>query len=161
MGCQDLLQGISPTQELNLCLLHLPALAGGFFNTSTTWEAPITALLVGQICEIQCYQDAVYALSQWPTDGAVALTVTIPRFWKLLYLISRWQNLVSLLPNHKCLFFFFTGLDSCLSLCLCPKTEPCVQAIYLVDHSNEHKWWREESKSEKEEKTIRCVRMRN
>ena len=72
---------------------------------STTWEGPITALLVGQISEIQCYQDTVYALSQWPTDGAVPLTVTIPRFWELLYLISRWQNLVSLLPVINSSFF--------------------------------------------------------
>ena len=36
LGCCALLQGIFPTQGLNLCLLHLPALAGGFFNTSTT-----------------------------------------------------------------------------------------------------------------------------
>ena len=25
---------------MNPCLLYLPALAGGFFTTSTTWEAP-------------------------------------------------------------------------------------------------------------------------
>ena len=34
-----LLQGIFLTQGLNLCLLHLPALAGGFFAASATWEA--------------------------------------------------------------------------------------------------------------------------
>ena len=37
LGCQALLQGIFPTQGLNLHLL--PVLAGGFFTTSTTWEA--------------------------------------------------------------------------------------------------------------------------
>ena len=37
-GC-FLLQGIFPTQGLNLGLLHLPALAGGLFTTSATWEA--------------------------------------------------------------------------------------------------------------------------
>ena len=36
-GCHALLQGIFPTQGLNLIS---PALAGGFFTTSTTWEAP-------------------------------------------------------------------------------------------------------------------------
>ena len=43
MGCHALLQGIFPTQELNLCLLS-PALAGRFFTTSTTWQAPTKGL---------------------------------------------------------------------------------------------------------------------
>ena len=39
VGCPALLQGIFLTQGSNLCLLHLPALAGGFFfTTSATWE---------------------------------------------------------------------------------------------------------------------------
>ena len=41
VGCHFLLQGISLTQELNSYLLHLPALAGKFFTTSTTWEEHI------------------------------------------------------------------------------------------------------------------------
>ena len=55
VGCHALLQGIFPTQGSNLCLIHLhwhlpdprikpashtSALAGGFFTTGTTWEAP-------------------------------------------------------------------------------------------------------------------------
>ena len=39
-GCHVLIQGIFLTQGSNLCLLCLPALAGVFFTTSTTWEAP-------------------------------------------------------------------------------------------------------------------------
>ena len=42
MACHFLLQGIFPTQESNWCLWHLlpnPALAGGFFTTSATWES--------------------------------------------------------------------------------------------------------------------------
>ena len=35
-----LLQRVFLTQGLNLCLLHLPGLAGRFFTTGTTWEAP-------------------------------------------------------------------------------------------------------------------------
>ena len=35
--CHFLLQGIFPTQESNPDLLHLPALAGGFFASSATW----------------------------------------------------------------------------------------------------------------------------
>ena len=38
-SCHALLQGIFPTQRSNLHLLGLPALAGGFFTTSTIWEA--------------------------------------------------------------------------------------------------------------------------
>ena len=37
-GCHVLLQGIFPTQGLNLRLMS-PALAGELFTTSTTWEA--------------------------------------------------------------------------------------------------------------------------
>ena len=39
VGFCALLQGISPTQGSILGLLSLPALAGGFFTTSATWEA--------------------------------------------------------------------------------------------------------------------------
>ena len=39
VGCHFLFQGIFLTQGSNPCILHLPALVGGFFITSTTWEA--------------------------------------------------------------------------------------------------------------------------
>ena len=39
VGCHFLLQGIFPTQGLIPSLLMSPALAGGFFTTSATWEA--------------------------------------------------------------------------------------------------------------------------
>ena len=39
VGCHALLQGIFLTQGLNSHLFMSPALAGGFFTTSTTWEA--------------------------------------------------------------------------------------------------------------------------
>ena len=45
MGWPALLQGIVPTQGLNPLLLRLPALAGGFFTISTTWEVPYTLVL--------------------------------------------------------------------------------------------------------------------
>ena len=44
VGCHALLQGIFPTQGLNLHLL-CPALAGGFFTTSATWEARVNPAL--------------------------------------------------------------------------------------------------------------------
>ena len=42
VGCHALLQGIFLTQGSNPCLFTSPALAGGFFSTRTTWEAPGT-----------------------------------------------------------------------------------------------------------------------
>ena len=39
MGCHVLLPGTFQTQGLNLWLLMSPALVGGFFTTSATWEA--------------------------------------------------------------------------------------------------------------------------
>ena len=41
VGCHVLLQGIFPTQILNPPLITSPALAGGFFTTSATWEAHV------------------------------------------------------------------------------------------------------------------------
>ena len=38
VGCQALLQGIFPTQGIESTSLTSPALAGGFFTTSTTRE---------------------------------------------------------------------------------------------------------------------------
>ena len=40
LGCRALLQGIFLTQGSNLRLLRLPALTGGSFTTSATWEVP-------------------------------------------------------------------------------------------------------------------------
>ena len=51
VGCQALLQGVFPIQGSNP---HLsPALAGGFFTTSTTWGAPIAYYLIA-ICYCFC-----------------------------------------------------------------------------------------------------------
>ena len=44
VGCPALLQGIFPTREWNAPLFGLPALAGGFFTTSTAREAHQTYL---------------------------------------------------------------------------------------------------------------------
>ena len=58
MDCHFILQGIFPTQGSNPCLLPLtsPALAGGFFTTSTIWGAlSFTMLcLVGQSYPTLC-----------------------------------------------------------------------------------------------------------
>ena len=39
VGCHFLFQGIFLTQGSNPCILHLPALVGGFFITNTSWDA--------------------------------------------------------------------------------------------------------------------------
>ena len=44
VGCHFLLQGIFPTQGLNLGLLRLRHWRVGSFTTSTTWEAPESRL---------------------------------------------------------------------------------------------------------------------
>ena len=44
VGCRGLLQGIFPPQD-RTCSLTSPALAGGFFTTSFTWEARTQACL--------------------------------------------------------------------------------------------------------------------
>ena len=41
LGCHALLQGIFLAQESNLHLLNCQHLAGGFFTTSATLEAPL------------------------------------------------------------------------------------------------------------------------
>ena len=41
VGCHALLQGTFLSQGSNLHLLHLLNLAGGFFTTTATWEAPL------------------------------------------------------------------------------------------------------------------------
>ena len=46
VGCNALLQGIFPTQGLNPDLLCLPTLGGGFFTTSTTWEAKQACVVI-------------------------------------------------------------------------------------------------------------------
>ena len=43
-GLRFLLQGIFPTQGLNPHLFRLLALAGGFFTSNATWEAPNSIL---------------------------------------------------------------------------------------------------------------------
>ena len=46
MGCHALLQAIFPTQGSSLHLLCLLPLAGRFFITSATWEAPFISLFI-------------------------------------------------------------------------------------------------------------------
>ena len=56
MGCHALLQGIFLTQGSNPCLLS-PALAGGFFTTSATWEVSYICIFIfkfHQIVQLKC-----------------------------------------------------------------------------------------------------------
>ena len=50
MGCHFLLQGIFPTQGSNPGLLHLPALAHGFFTTSPSWETCYSIIVFTILC---------------------------------------------------------------------------------------------------------------
>ena len=50
VGCHSLLQGIFLTQESNPHLLTSPALACGFFTTSSTWEAHIYIIRLLLLC---------------------------------------------------------------------------------------------------------------
>ena len=45
VSCHALLHGIFPTQGSNLCLMS-PALEGGFFTTSATWEVLMVQYVV-------------------------------------------------------------------------------------------------------------------
>ena len=71
------LQGIFPTQGLNPHLWSLTALAGGFFTTSTTWEAPHDPVPKGKF------------LSAW--DGVLEFSDRTPTSWKQLV----WEELTS------------------------------------------------------------------
>ena len=44
MGCHALLQGIFPDPGIKHVSLTSPALTGGFFTTSATWEACVSSL---------------------------------------------------------------------------------------------------------------------
>ena len=47
VGCHILLQGIFPTQDLTH-LSYVSCMGGGFFTTSTTWEAPLILLILSK-----------------------------------------------------------------------------------------------------------------
>ena len=73
VGYHALLQWVFPTWGSNLCLLALPALVGGFFTTSDTWEmqrlpAAAAAAKSLQSCPTLCD----------PTDGQ---PTRLPRPW--------------------------------------------------------------------------------
>ena len=46
MSGRALLRGIFPTQGWNPPVLASPALAHGFFTSSTSWEAPVISILL-------------------------------------------------------------------------------------------------------------------
>ena len=50
MGCHALLQGIFLTQGSNTHFFVPPALVGGFFTNSATWEAILSS--VKEICQV-------------------------------------------------------------------------------------------------------------
>ena len=63
MCCRALLQKIFWNQGSNLHLLHLPALAGGFFTTCATWEALFESILPPKYgCSDSCH----VSMLRWP-----------------------------------------------------------------------------------------------
>ena len=48
VSCHALLKGIVPSQGSNVHLMS-PALAGGFFTSNVTWEAPIVYMYINQV----------------------------------------------------------------------------------------------------------------
>ena len=64
-GLPCLLQGIFPTQESTLFLLHLPALAGRLFTTRASWEAHVgtgTQNLQGRWMAMESSSGSLYVL---------------------------------------------------------------------------------------------------
>ena len=53
-------RGSFPTQESNLHLLRLPALAVGFFTTSTTWKALSRLLLIKLYIVLNIIEEHIY-----------------------------------------------------------------------------------------------------
>ena len=68
VDCYALLQGIFLTQGSNLCLFHLPSMAGGFLNTSTIWEAPedqIHTYICMYVCMYVCICSKIQIREMW------------------------------------------------------------------------------------------------
>ena len=63
VGCHAFLQGIFPTQGSNLRLLS-PPLAGRFFTTRTTWDAPKLPQAAGQLSLHPAMRNPQEALTQ-------------------------------------------------------------------------------------------------
>ena len=57
VGCHALLQGIFPTQGLNLCVSYVSSVGGQVLYYSTTWEA---AKVVKQLLVLELHTLVVY-----------------------------------------------------------------------------------------------------
>ena len=72
VGCHALLQGIFPTQGLNLYLFSSPVLAGRFFTTSTTWEAWRRNTLQNKLTSASCVCESLSRVRLSVTPWTVA-----------------------------------------------------------------------------------------
>jgi len=72
VGCHALLQGIFPTQGLNLYLFSSPVFAGGFFTTSTTWEAWRRNTLQNKWTSASCVCESLRCVWLFVTPWTVA-----------------------------------------------------------------------------------------
>ena len=113
MCCHALFQGIFPNQGPNSCLIIFPALAGGFFTTSASWEAqkivvvnpkmppPAPPPLVIRASRYSCpcviisyiTSELVYVMN-WPQ-----------KWWNATFEARLWKNTVaSALLSHASVF---------------------------------------------------------
>ena len=94
-----LLQGIFPTQGSNPHLLRLPAQEGGFFTTSTTWEAQMLPIVI--LILISMDKRKIKHSVKFNPSGSDGLKYTA--IWKLTlsFWVNAIQNLTDLYFNNS------------------------------------------------------------
>ena len=118
VSCHGLLQGISLTQGWNPNLIMFPALAGGFFTTSATWEAHAMYVLPQKSFRHYGKQHPQKLDTEQPYDPAIPLLgysqrkwwnqdlsekPAPPKFFAVVFTVSKlWKQLKCLLVN-KCM----------------------------------------------------------
>ena len=106
MGCHFLLQGDLPDPGIKPASLMSPALAGGFFTTSTTWEAHIYVyILISYIHTYRCIYTC-YFLSILFVKKSFQVT---PRASQKTLNFS--MQITLILPKEFCVFIM-EALDS-------------------------------------------------
>ena len=89
-----LLQGICLTQGLNPSLWHLPALAGGFFTTSATWEAPWCCIFTvkGSLRSFSCFPSFPSGwVEKWTImNETLWLLIPLPHAGELVWTLRRY-----------------------------------------------------------------------
>ena len=113
VGCLVLLQGIFPIQESSPSLLS-PALAGRFFNTSTTWEAHVVKCYYALVLEGGCGKPvralpicgacSLWATCCWHSGVAISVCAVCLEITALCYVpLPNWDSCVPCISyiNHE------------------------------------------------------------